>query len=259
MAHPCNVMRPAGAVESGGDPRRPGCFSSPATCQRSVTDLALRPAGFLLDLDGVLVRSHELHLAAYETAFAEHGLELSDDVRALVLRGRGRASVIRHTGLPPDVADSLSRRKEEAFKAAVRAGRLEPMPGAEDFLRRLHDARCPAVVVSNSWTARMCVESMGWAWALRDVVGRADVSVGKPDPEPFRVGAERLGVAAHRCVAVEDSAPGAESARAAGAFVVGVGERIEPENVDYRVDELAEIPLDRWLDRSEWRAAGEAR
>lgn len=223
-----------------------------------MTDLSVRPAGFLLDLDGVLIRSHELHLAAYETAFAEHGIELEQEVRALVLRGRGRASVIAHTGLPPEVADSVSRRKEEAFSDAVRAGRLEPMPGAEEFLRTLHDARCPAVVVSNSWTARMCIEAMGWTWALRDVVGRADVSHGKPDPEPFCIGAERLGASARQCVAVEDSPPGAASARAAGAFVVGVGDGVEPDDVDWRVDELAGIPLDRWLDGLEGRVDGAA-
>ncbi|HLY00234.1 MAG TPA: HAD family hydrolase, partial [Roseiarcus sp.] len=48
-----------------------------------------------------------------------------------------------------------------------------------------------------------------------------DVSRGKPDPEPFRETARRLGAKPEATVAVEDSDPGARSARAAGLFVVG--------------------------------------
>ena len=48
-----------------------------------------------------------------------------------------------------------------------------------------------------------------------------DVSSGKPDPEPYREAARRLGAAPQATVAVEDSGAGARSARAAGLYVVG--------------------------------------
>jgi HAD superfamily hydrolase (TIGR01509 family) len=48
-----------------------------------------------------------------------------------------------------------------------------------------------------------------------------DVSAGKPDPEPYREAARRLGAEPQGVVAVEDSGAGARSARAAGLYVVG--------------------------------------
>ncbi|WP_344162363.1 HAD-IA family hydrolase [Nocardiopsis rhodophaea] len=49
-----------------------------------------------------------------------------------------------------------------------------------------------------------------------------DVRRGKPDPEPFVLGATRLGVDARRCVVFEDAPAGLASARGAGARTVAV-------------------------------------
>ena len=55
-----------------------------------------------------------------------------------------------------------------------------------------------------------------------------DVSAGKPDPEPYREAARRLGAEPQAVVAVEDSGAGARSARAAGLYVVGYSPSGEP-------------------------------
>jgi len=54
------------------------------------------------------------------------------------------------------------------------------------------------------------------------VVTGDEVTRGKPDPEPYLVGAERLGVDPAACVAIEDSPTGIASARAAGVPTLGV-------------------------------------
>ena len=48
------------------------------------------------------------------------------------------------------------------------------------------------------------------------------VEHGKPAPDVYSLAAQRLGVPAEHCLAVEDSGPGAASAHAAGMFVLGV-------------------------------------
>ena len=58
---------------------------------------------------------------------------------------------------------------------------------------------------------------------LPDVVVYAgDVSRGKPDPEGYQAAAERLGVDPAEALVVEDSPPGVEAGRAAGAATVAV-------------------------------------
>jgi len=49
-----------------------------------------------------------------------------------------------------------------------------------------------------------------------EIVSAEDVSACKPDPQGFNCAREALGLAAGRCVVVEDSLPGLAAARAAG-------------------------------------------
>ena len=213
-----------------------------------MNDPDFRPAAFLVDLDGVLVHSHPVHIEAYERAFAKHGLTLSPETRRLVEDGTGRSRVLAHADVPEELSGVLSEAKEEAFLALVEAGALEAAEGVEAFLKTLKESGCPAAVVSNSATARECVAAMGWSASFRGVIGADDVTRAKPDPEPYRTAAALLGVAPDRCIAVEDSATGAASARAAGTFVVGVGKGVAPDQVDVWGTSLAALPLDRWLD-----------
>jgi sugar-phosphatase len=48
------------------------------------------------------------------------------------------------------------------------------------------------------------------------------VERGKPDPLPYLMGAERLGVAAKECLVFEDAPSGVKAGVAAGARVLGV-------------------------------------
>jgi len=54
------------------------------------------------------------------------------------------------------------------------------------------------------------------------VVTADDVTVGKPDPAPYLMGAKLLGFPPDRCLVVEDAPAGVISARAAGCPVIGV-------------------------------------
>lgn len=212
-----------------------------------MSDPSFRPAAFLVDLDGVLVHSHRVHVEAYERAFRQHGLELSPEARRLVVGGTGRTRVLAHADVPEALSGPVSRAKEEAFLALVESGALEPADGVEAFFATLAAAECPAVVVSNSATARECVSAMGWNARVRGVVGATDVGEAKPHPEPYLAAAALVGVAIGDCVAVEDSPTGAASARSAGAFVVGLGKGVAPDQVDAWATGLTSLPLERWL------------
>ena len=54
------------------------------------------------------------------------------------------------------------------------------------------------------------------------LVSADDVRNGKPDPEPYLLGAKRLGIAPERCVVVEDAPAGLAAARAAGMATIAV-------------------------------------
>ena len=94
-------------------------------------------------------------------------------------------------------------------------------PGAHEVLAALPRDRV-ALVTSGGVTlssARIAAAGLG----RPDLVVTADdVTIGKPDPAPYLMGAKLLGFPPERCLVVEDAPPGVESARAAGCPVVGV-------------------------------------
>ncbi len=78
------------------------------------------------------------------------------------------------------------------------------------------------------------------------LVSADDVRRGKPDPEGYARAADLLGVAARRCLAIEDAPAGIAAARAAGVATVAVATTHEPAELaaaDRVVASLAELSL----------------
>ncbi|MGR7025879.1 HAD-IA family hydrolase [Geodermatophilus sp. URMC 62] len=77
------------------------------------------------------------------------------------------------------------------------------------------------------------------------VVAGPDVAGGTPDPECYRLGARVLRLCPEETVVLEDSPAGVAAGRAAGARVVGIGERALPAGADVVVRDLTGL---RWAD-----------
>jgi beta-phosphoglucomutase-like phosphatase (HAD superfamily) len=73
-----------------------------------------------------------------------------------------------------------------------------------------------------------------------------DVKEGKPSPQGFLLGAERLGVEPRNCVVMEDAVVGVRAAKRAGMYCVGVTNTCPREDIseaDVVVDSLEEITV----------------
>jgi HAD superfamily hydrolase (TIGR01509 family) len=173
------------------------------------------------DVDGTLVDSEPLHHRALIAASADWGVDLSD-LPPEHFRGAHMRAVwaILRPRMPPQLS-------EAAWQAAIvehyvqRRAELKPLPGAVETVATLAARGIPQACVSNS--TRRIVESNLDALRIRPHIAFSvaldDVRNGKPDPEPYRTAAERLGVAPDEVLAVEDSEAGAISALAAGLSV----------------------------------------
>ena len=71
-------------------------------------------------------------------------------------------------------------------------------------------------------------------------VSRDDVTNPKPDPEPYRLAAQRLGIPPEACAVIEDSPPGARAAKAAGMLTIAWPQH--PDLVFEEADHLVEDP-----------------
>ena len=98
-------------------------------------------------------------------------------------------------------------------------GRWSPDPGAAELLA----GPIPVAVVTSGSSELATARLRGAGLEPPTVMITADrVAKGKPDPEPFLLGARALGVEPGRCLALEDAPAGIESARVAGMPVVAL-------------------------------------
>jgi len=196
------------------------------------------------DIDGTLIDSESLHHRALVETCRGHGVDLSS-LPDRAFQGVHMLDV--WSRLQPRLPPTLER---DEWLAAIerfyvgRASELVAMSQARETIDALHARGVAQACVSNS--GRNVVDANIAALGIGDLIAFSisldDVAAGKPDPEPYRRAAQRLALSPQHVVAVEDSAAGAASARAAGLFVV----RYDPSEerggeADLWISELPEI------------------
>jgi HAD superfamily hydrolase (TIGR01509 family) len=101
---------------------------------------------------------------------------------------------------------------------------VEPLPGVRETIARLKSIPVPVGLASAS--LRQWVDAtlagIGLASEFDATVSASEVKHAKPAPDMYLTAAEKLGVPAAECIAVEDTGTGVASARAAGMYVVQV-------------------------------------
>jgi HAD superfamily hydrolase (TIGR01509 family) len=182
-------------------------------------------AAVLFDMDGLLIDSEPLWLAAETEVMARLGGSpwTAEDQHALL--GGSLERTVRYLRAratrpqPPDVvADWLMSGVEDR----VRTHGVPLQPGAAALLAAVKEAGLPHALVTSSERSFMdaVLASTGLTFDL--TVCADDVTHTKPDPEPYLRAAKLLGVPPDRCSALEDSPNGVASAEAAGCRVFAV-------------------------------------
>ena len=183
-----------------------------------------RPAAVLWDMDGTLIDSEPLWIAAETAMLERYGLELTQDLRdRLVGSGlRAAAAEFRAIGVPLEV-DEIIGEWAAAVVAGIRSGEPQWRPGAVELLTSLAEAGIPSALVTMSFRsiADAVVELLPDG-VFGAIVTGDEVEHEKPHPDPYLRGAELLGASISDCLAFEDSVTGLRSAHASGAVAVGL-------------------------------------
>jgi HAD superfamily hydrolase (TIGR01509 family) len=178
----------------------------------------------VFDLDGVLLQSEEVWNAAKEALTRERGGRWSERA-PLDMMGMSSlewsAYMRDRLGLS-EPAEWISVEVVRRLEAIYRE-RLPLIDGADDAVRRLA-ARWPLALASSSnrELIDLALELSGLAACFAATVSSEEVPRGKPAPDVYLEAARRLGVDPKRCAAVEDSANGIRSAKAAGMCVLAI-------------------------------------
>lgn len=170
------------------------------------------PAAILADLDGTLVDSVASSERAWSAFARRRGLD-EDETHHFAMGRPTRETIAALVPVPERDAEQAQVDRDEVDDA----GSVVAYPGAAELLA----GPIPIAVVTSGSTALATARLRGAGLEAPAVLITADaITRGKPDPEPFLLGARQIGVDPVRCLALEDAPPGIESARAAGIPVV---------------------------------------
>lgn len=182
------------------------------------------PAAVLWDMDGTVVDTEELWMAA-ETALVErHGGSWTHE-QALGMVGRGledSAEILRAAGVEMSATEIVQHLTAEVTERLQRDGERF-RPGARELLAALRAEGVKTALVT------MSLRSMAEAMVSQLDEGSFDVIVAgddatrpKPFPDPYLQACAALGVDPSEAIAIEDSPTGVRSAVAAGVLTIGV-------------------------------------
>lgn len=170
--------------------------------------------GLLFDMDGVLISSIGSVERAWTKWAEKHGL----DVDYVLANIHGQRSIDSIRVFRPDLDAESENLQIESWEIEDSED-LELLAGVLPILQNLPQQYWTIVTSATDRLARarLALASI----PVPDEIVTADmVSRGKPDPEPYRRGAEILGLRPEECLVIEDSASGAKAGKAAGCKVL---------------------------------------
>ncbi|KAH9169490.1 phosphatase [Lactarius sanguifluus] len=206
----------------------------------------------LFDMDGTLIDSTpgvvaawELFAETYPTINVQEILKNTHGVRTV-------ETVKMFCGVtdPEKLELEVTRFEDAIITMSQEDGRegITLLPGVRTLIDNLG--------ASKHWT--ICTSATrGYGSAALEVVGivppetivfAEDVAEGKPQPDPYLLGAKRCGVRPERCLVIEDAPAGVQSGRAAGCKTLAVTtshprERMVASRPDYLVEDLSSVTM----------------
>jgi mannitol-1-/sugar-/sorbitol-6-phosphatase len=174
-------------------------------------------AAILFDLDGVLADSTR----AVDREWREWAQQKGLDGNAIVAIAHGVRAIEVIRRMAPYLDAEAEVRELERREVDHQEGGVCVMPGAVALVGSIPEGRWGVVTSGTRPLASARLRFCGLP-VPKVLVTADDVAHGKPHPEPYLKGAERLGFDPAECLVIEDAPAGIESARAGGMKVVGI-------------------------------------
>lgn len=186
--------------------------------------------GVLFDIDGTLFDSDPCHLAVFQDLLAKEGFNGGVKIDEDFFRERiaGRQNAIICADFFPEwdkeKAEAWAYHKEATFREYAARDGLEAMKGLQKFMDWIDTRGLKKAAVTNA--PRLNAEFMlkvinKLEWFDEIIIGD-ECERAKPDPLPYSLAMQRLGLCPENTIVIEDSPSGARAGVASGAFTIGI-------------------------------------
>lgn len=188
----------------------------------------------LFDLDGTLADTDPLHFQTWKAVLQDYGLDIDRPFYQANFSGRLNAAIIQDLlpQLSPAAGAALGLYKEAEFRRRATQG-LQRLAGLTELITWANDRALKQAVVTNApiANAEFMLQVLDLIEQFPTVILGEELERGKPDPLPYQVALEQLGVTAANALAFEDSPSGIRSAVGAGIPTVGIATTHSPEEL----------------------------
>lgn len=196
-----------------------------------ITELTVDPSrydAFIFDFDGTLVDSLQIWHQLDIDYLALYGLTCPPNL-SHEISGKSFTETARYFQDRFGITKSVEDIKEDWIRMThdLYLTEVSFRPGAQSFLKRLHDAGAPLGLATSN-TAAITEDYFHHAniHYIDAFSYTCDVARDKPSPDVFLAAAKKLGANPARCLAFEDTREGVTAAAAAGMEVIAVAEEM---------------------------------
>ncbi|MBF2098221.1 MAG: HAD family phosphatase [Gloeomargaritaceae cyanobacterium C42_A2020_066] len=190
--------------------------------------------GLLFDLDGTLTHTDALHYQVWQSLLADSGVDLDPVTYRQQFSGRCNEAILAqfYPHLSPAERVTFGAAKEARFRQLA-AGRLQPLAGLVELLALACQRQWRLALVTNAprENAHFMLDELGLRPAFEVVILGEELPAGKPDPLPYCLALEKLGLMSAEALAFEDSPTGIRSALGAGVQTVGLATTHRPADL----------------------------
>ncbi|MDA3854306.1 MAG: HAD-IA family hydrolase [Bacteroidales bacterium] len=185
------------------------------------------PKAVLFDMDGVLIHSMPMHVAAWSKIYKEYGIEVTEEY-LYSEEGRVATKAIaklfkEQKGIELSDEETLKiyTQKANDVKSQARPPRME---GMLEFVQLVKETSATSVVTGSGQPTLMNTLNDYYPECFDEkmMISARDVKHGKPHPEPYLMGLEKHGVNAEEAIVVENAPLGTLAGHAAGIFVLAI-------------------------------------
>ncbi|MFA6511755.1 MAG: HAD family phosphatase [Patescibacteria group bacterium] len=198
----------------------------------------------IYDMDDLMVNSNPLHAKAWELLLKRYGhsfKELPESMRSRFIGMRITDilnEIAQYFHLDEDI-NTLYKARAEVFLEMVKR-ELDAMPGLIESLTLLKKRSYPLALASSG--TREYIQIVLTRFHIEDyfdvIISGDDVVRGKPDPETYRIAAQKLKIDPSHCIVLEDATNGITSAKAAGCKCIAVRNPYTPQQDLSRADAI---------------------
>ena len=185
--------------------------------------------GMLFDLDGVIVDTAKHHFIAWCEMADDLGISLREEDEEN-LKGVSRVDslewILNQGGLVLDSNTKLALMEQKNDRYLEHIGDMgvsDILPGAEEFIRKSKAMGIRVGLGSSSRNAPTILDAIGLTSLFDVIIDGNRITLSKPDPEVFILGAQSLGLSPSECLVIEDAKSGVEAGISGGFRVLGVG------------------------------------